>query len=126
LTPESSAREPAIPASSETGPERPGGKAAKSGTCVVALVSDLMDRSKLSGAIPGVVFSLSDNADVVIIDLARGADRVSQVRASHPDARIVCFGPHVDDDAMAAAKTAGADVVLPRSRFFRDPNAAIA
>ena len=42
-----------------------------------------------------------------------------------PGARIVCFGPHVDDDAADAARAAGADVVLPRSRFFRDPAAAI-
>jgi hypothetical protein len=92
---------------------------------VVALVSDLMDRSKLSGAISGVVFSLRDDAEVVIVDLARGADQVAQVRASHPGARIVAYGPHVDDEAMDAAKAAGADVVLPRSRFFRDPAAAL-
>ncbi len=40
--------------------------------------------------------------------------------------RIVCFGPHVDDEAAAAATAAGADVVMPRSRFFRDPAAAVA
>jgi hypothetical protein len=88
---------------------------------VCALVSDLMDRSKISAAIPGVVFSLDASAEVVIVDLARGPQLVAEIRAETPGIRIVCYGPHVDDDAAAAA-----DVVLPRSRFFRDPAAAIA
>jgi DNA-binding NarL/FixJ family response regulator len=92
---------------------------------VCALVSDLMDRSKISAAIPGVVFSLDATAEVVIIDLARGPQLVAEIRAETPGIRIVCYGPHVDDDAAAAAQAAGADVVLPRSRFFRDPAAAI-
>jgi DNA-binding NarL/FixJ family response regulator len=93
---------------------------------VCALVSDLMDRSKISAAIPGVVFSLDASAEVVIVDLARGPQLVAEIRAETPGIRIVCYGPHVDDDAAAAARAAGADVVLPRSRFFRDPAAAIA
>jgi DNA-binding NarL/FixJ family response regulator len=93
---------------------------------VCALVSDLMDRSKISAAIPGVVFSLDASAEVVIVDLARGPQLVAEIRAETPGIRIVCYGPHVDDDAAAAAQAAGADVVLPRSRFFRDPAAAVA
>jgi len=85
-----------------------------------------MDRSRISAAIPEVQFTLDRDADVVIVDLARAAEQVVSLRASHPSARIVCYGPHVDDDAIAAARAAGADVVLPRSRFFRDPAAAIA
>ena len=96
---------------------------------VVALVADLMDRSRLSAAIPDVAFA-SDaaacaGADVVVIDLARHADAVAAARAAAPGARIVAFGPHVDDDLLTDARTAGADVVLPRSRFFRDPSAAL-
>ena len=93
---------------------------------VVALTTDVMDRSRLSAAIPGVVFALKGDAEVVIVDLARGVDQVGAVRASYPNARIVCYGPHVDDTSLDAARAAGADVVLPRSRFFRDPAAAIA
>jgi hypothetical protein len=48
------------------------------------------------------------------------------VRVVAPDARIVAFGPHVDDAGAEAATAAGADAVLPRSRFFRDPAAAVA
>ena len=92
---------------------------------VCALVSDLMDRSKIEAAIPDVVFMLDGTAAVVIVDLVRSAHLVPEIRAEMPAARIVCFGPHVDDDAAAAAQAAGADVVMARSRFFRDPAAAI-
>ena len=93
---------------------------------VCALVSDLMDRSRISAAIPGVVFSLDATAEVVVIDIARSAQVVAEIRAEMPGVRIVCYGPHVDDEAADAARAAGADVVMPRSRFFRDPAAAIA
>jgi DNA-binding NarL/FixJ family response regulator len=92
---------------------------------VCALVTDLMDRSRISAAIPDVQFMLDGNADVVVIDLARGPQLVPEIRAEMPAVRIVCYGPHVDDEAAAAARAAGADEVMPRSRFFRDPAAAI-
>ncbi len=85
-----------------------------------------MDRSRLSASLPDVRFTLDPATDFVIIDLARGVEQVASIRASHPHARIVCYGPHVDDASLDAARAAGADVVLPRSRFFRDPAAAIA
>jgi DNA-binding NarL/FixJ family response regulator len=92
---------------------------------VCALVSDLMDRSRISASIPEVAFSLDATASVVIVDISRSAQVVAEIRAEMPSVRIVCYGPHVDDDAAAAARAAGADVVMPRSRFFRDPAAAI-
>lgn len=88
-----------------------------------------MDRSRLTGHLPGIEFCTETaacaDADVVIVDLARSADLVADVRAYAPAARLVCFGPHVDDASAERARTDGADVVLPRSRFFRDPIAAI-
>jgi hypothetical protein len=33
--------------------------------------------------------------------------------------RVIGFGPHVDDELLQAARTAGVDEVLPRSAFFR-------
>jgi DNA-binding NarL/FixJ family response regulator len=93
---------------------------------VCALVSDLMDRSKISAALPDVAFTLDGNAEVVIVDLARNAQMIPEIRAEYPAVRIVGFGPHVDDDTAAYALSAGADVVLPRSRFFRDLAAALA
>ena len=92
---------------------------------VVALTADLMDRSKLEHAIPEISFEADVDADVVILDLVSGLQVVTQQRAFAKHARIVCYGPHVDEAGMAAALEAGADVVLPRSRFFRDPAAAI-
>jgi hypothetical protein len=97
---------------------------------IVALVSDLMDRSRLSNAVPDAEFvtdaKAAAGADCVVIDLGRFAGTVSEIRHLAPGARLIAFGAHVDDDALVAAREAGADVVMPRSRFFRDPAAAIA
>jgi DNA-binding NarL/FixJ family response regulator len=97
-------------------------------TRVIALVGDLMDRTRLTGAIAGLALAASAadtrGADVVIVDLARHADALDDVRAVAPDAFVVAYGPHVDTDTLAAARAAGADEVLARSRFFRDPAAA--
>jgi len=96
---------------------------------VVALVDDLMDRSKVSSAFPGAQFARdatpAGDADVVIVDLARHGGEVGAVRAAAPCARLVAFGPHVDDAALARAREEGADVVVARSVFFRDPAAAV-
>jgi hypothetical protein len=96
---------------------------------IVAFVTDLMDRSRLTGVDGGIEFTeeleRARAADVVIIDLARHADTVAAVRAVAPDARIVVFGPHVDGDALARARADGADRALARSQFFRDPRAEL-
>ena len=97
---------------------------------IVAITSDLMDRSRISGALDGIEFareaSACAGADVVVIDLARNAALVAAVRAVAPDARIVAFGPHVDTELLDQATHDGADVVMPRSRFFQDPAGALA
>jgi hypothetical protein len=97
---------------------------------VYAVVSDLMDRSRLSAAVPGLRFARNAgecaDADVIVVDVGRNADLVGALRAAAPTARIVAFGSHVDADGLAAARAAGADAALPRSRFFRDIPAAIA
>lgn len=92
---------------------------------VYALVDDLMDRSRVSAAISDVTFVREASgltpATVVIVDLARYGDRVAAIRAAAPNARIIGFGSHVARDALAAARNDGADEVLARSEFFRDP-----
>jgi hypothetical protein len=97
---------------------------------IAAMTTDLMDRSRLSAATEAVEFttdpSACADADVVVVDLARYADQVTAVRAAAPHARIVAFGPHVDTALLDGAARDGADVVLPRSRFFQDPAAALA
>jgi DNA-binding NarL/FixJ family response regulator len=97
---------------------------------VAALVDDLLDRSRLTAALPDTTFvrdpAALPDVDVVIVDLVGHGDALESLRAAQPQVRIVAFGPHVDADALAAAGAAGADIVLPRSRFFRDPRAAVA
>jgi DNA-binding NarL/FixJ family response regulator len=95
----------------------------------VALVSDLMDRSKIGAALADVAFASDPagcaGADVVIVDVGGHADAVADLRQLAPDAHIVAFGRHDNPDALARARADGADVAVPRSRFFRDPAAVV-
>ncbi|HEY4396670.1 MAG TPA: hypothetical protein VGO28_03280 [Acidimicrobiia bacterium] len=97
---------------------------------VVALVGDLLDRSKIAAAIPDTVFAPTPEecagADTVVVDVKAHPDAVATVRKLVPTARVVAYGRHDDPEALAAAAAAGADAALPRSRFFRDPAAAVA
>ncbi|HSH61547.1 MAG TPA: hypothetical protein VK988_18255 [Acidimicrobiales bacterium] len=89
-------------------------------TRVVAYVPDLMDRSKLAAA-GDVTFVATPAelagtaADLVVVDLSRAGvlESLGQV-----DARTIGFGSHVDHELLAAARQAGCDEVLPRSKFF--------
>lgn len=97
---------------------------------IVALVTDLMDRSRISAAIDGIEFVAAvegaSDAEVVVVDLARFADMVGAVRAAAPAAHVVAYGAHVDAAMLERALQDGADLVLPRSQFFRDPAAHLA
>ncbi|MFI5047231.1 MAG: hypothetical protein ACHQIG_09215 [Acidimicrobiia bacterium] len=96
---------------------------------VVALVDDLMDRARVTAAIPDVEFGRTidacADAEVVVIDLARYATSVAGVRACAPTARIVAFGPHVDEALLTRARADGADLVTARSAFFRNPGTTV-
>ena len=96
---------------------------------IVALVGDLMDRSRLTTAIVGIEIikepEQARDAACIVVDLALGVGSVAALRASAPRARIVAYGRHTDVDALNAATAAGADDAMPRSRFFRDPAAAL-
>lgn len=90
---------------------------------VVALSADLMDRSKISAAYPNAKLVRSPaklvqeavSATLVLVDLARLSDPAALLAIT---ARVVAFGSHVDDAALAAAEMAGAEA-MPRSVFFR-------
>ncbi len=100
---------------------------------VIALVTDLFFATKIrsTGQAVGVpvqfvrsaadLLSASDDASMVLIDVnASGVDSVeaiAQVRQQRPGARILAFLSHVQTDLAAAARKAGADEVMPRSRF---------
>jgi DNA-binding NarL/FixJ family response regulator len=96
---------------------------------VVAFVGDLMDRSKISAAVPDAGFARAPEdaagADVVVIDVKIHPEAVAAARTIVPDARIVAYGRHDNPEALEAARADGADVALPRSRFFQDPAAAV-
>jgi hypothetical protein len=90
---------------------------------MVAYVPDLMDRSKVASAAPGVTFvsspaglpAASEGADLVVVDLSRAG--VLEVLPSIA-ARTIGFGRHDDRERLAAATAAGCDRVLARSAFF--------
>lgn len=88
------------------------------GPMVVAVTTDLMDRSKISGAIDGVRVvrpgAPLDDADVVIVDLALPGLEAAVATG----ARVIAYGSHVDEETLAAARSAGAEA-MPRSVFFR-------
>jgi DNA-binding NarL/FixJ family response regulator len=67
---------------------------------------------------------MADGCRLVIVDLTlAGLDLravVSAARERAKGARIVAFGPHVDEQALAAAEKAGAHVVMSRGQFHRE------
>lgn len=90
-------------------------------TRIVAYVPDLMDRSRLAG-VGGVTFVArpedlaAADADVVVVDLSRPG--VLAALGQLGTVRTIGFGSHVDTELLQAARAAGVDEVLPRSRFF--------
>lgn len=100
---------------------------------VVALVRDLMDRSRF-GALssrgvqvhfvrdaPALLALLAegDDATTVVVDLA-APDALEAVAGAAPTSRahrVVAFGSHVDRERLDRAHAAGAEV-LARSAFF--------
>jgi hypothetical protein len=98
-------------------------------TRVVALVDDLMDRSRITAVAPDSVSASAAadaaGAEVVVVDLGRHAGDLAEVRQVAPEAFVVAFGRHDDTVALAAAREGGADRVLARSKFFADVAAAL-
>jgi len=98
---------------------------------VLALVPDLMDRSRVVAALGDDVevvatvghlagrLAEADDLVTVVVDLGRPGvlDALPRIRAATP-ARIVGFGAHVERGVLAAARAAGCDDVRARSAFF--------
>jgi len=62
---------------------------------------------------------LNEPVTGVMIDLELGDAAMAMIQAAkaHGGAAVIAFGSHVATDVLAAAKDAGADLVLPRSSF---------
>jgi hypothetical protein len=85
--------------------------AAKAAGVAVELVAD-------AGRLPE---KLTADCRLALIDLT--LDRlnlpaaVGAIKAGAPGARVVAYGPHVDEAALADASEAGCDLVLTRGQF---------
>ena len=102
---------------------------------VLGIVTDLMfvvrigDAVRRAGRKPMFVGSLervrvqaAEKPVLVIVDLACVAANPIQVIEEMKALQIpvIAFGAHVDADALRAAREAGADRVMPRSRFVEE------
>jgi DNA-binding NarL/FixJ family response regulator len=102
----------------------------------LALISDLMMQSQVSGAAARTAVSLEIVASVeallskaqqaaprlVILDLSHPgidpAQLVPQLKEIIPqDATLLAFGPHVHKNLLSAAAEAGCDPVISRGQF---------
>lgn len=90
---------------------------------VVVFAPDLMDRSRISAAVPRARFVTSADrlreaspTALLLVDLHRPG-----VLEALPDLSqtVIGFASHVDEGLLHAARAAGCTDVLPRSRFFR-------
>lgn len=106
---------------------------------VYYLTGDLLFSSRVSGAasnlgvdlqIVGSLEKLLEHAaeasecKLVLIDLTLAtldvATAVAAVRERFPTARIVAYGPHVQEQRLQSAVDAGCDEVLARGQFDRE------
>lgn len=101
---------------------------------VIAYVPDLLFGSNVAGALQAAGHEVKlvsavdgdslEQADVLVIDLTADAtDRIAAVEAAVGSAgrevRTLAFFSHVEDDVRDAARAAGFDLVVPRSRMAR-------
>ena len=102
-------------------------------TRVVAIFEDLLLGSNVLGMLraAGYAAELSsaerarlDGADVVIADLAGGADPAA-LKALAGDAKVLGVYSHVHVDQRANVVAAGFDMVVPRSRMAREGPALV-
>ena len=67
---------------------------------------------------------------LVIFDLSQPglklAEAIAAIRAAAPSARIIAFGPHVDEALLGSARDAGCDLVLTNGQFHREQRALLA
>ncbi len=104
---------------------------------ILFLTTDLLFSSRVTGAAARLCLPVrtagraetllemanaSDGPAIVILDLKPSivdpAQLVPDLRtAAHPPRAIIAYGPHVQEDRLAAATAAGCDEVLTRGQF---------
>jgi DNA-binding NarL/FixJ family response regulator len=101
---------------------------------VLFLSSDLMFASRVGSAARALGISLVQVPDPAALPAKITADcglalvdltleklnlpaAVKAIRAGAPTARVVAYGPHVDEAALADARDAGCDEVVTRGQF---------
>jgi CheY-like chemotaxis protein len=108
----------------------------KSNLVGLLLCDDLIFTSRILGTARDLGFELKAHKNVdalveasaqhhpacVILDLAIAGSRIDEVvnrlrSCSTPSLRLVAYGSHVDTHTLQAARMAGCDPVLPRSKF---------
>ena len=99
---------------------------------ILAVISDLFFQMRVSAAARAAgrsvrfITSLNDLdtapiAPLALVDLDARLDVLSAIgRLKDSGCRVVAFGPHVDTASRKAARAAGADRVLAKSKFVTD------
>ncbi|MEJ2655423.1 MAG: DNA-binding response regulator [Acidihalobacter sp.] len=84
---------------------------------------DLMTRTRLGSRWQAAGADLlrphaNEAPDLIVIDLGEpdAAETLAAERIRYPAARILVFGPHVEGEALRAAKAAGADEAVVRGK----------
>ena len=93
---------------------------------VLAVVPDLMDRSRLAGtpdvevrfAGPGVLGAVDPTSVALVVVAVSRPGALAALAEATVAVPLVGFGPHVEDERLAAAMAAGCTRVLARSKFF--------
>jgi hypothetical protein len=118
------APEPAVPAASEPAPAgvvlgrdliftaKVRGTAAELGYRMLVAGDVGTARMRMQKCLPRVVF-----IDLAARDLAAPAALAAYRQVTGPGTWFIAVGPHVQADVLDAARTAGCQVVLPRSKF---------
>ncbi len=102
----------------------------------LVIARDLMFTSKVTGTAEAIGHSMRTAADrqsarllierwrpvVIVVDLTAGESASPESLAEYrrlagDSTRLIAVGPHVDADRLAAARAAGCQLALPRSKF---------
>lgn len=103
---------------------------------IIAFVPDLLFASKITATAealgiqvgvlrtPESVKSNIASATALLVDLTAESVDVGELirwaKAANPVLHVIAFGPHVQVELAEVARSAGADEVLPRSKFSNE------